>query len=99
MEHSELIHQITENLYAQFERDCPLNIRSDESDPDTIMAEYKRWDDFWKSHMPRLTDPNPKMYSPLLFIKQQICGEARMNILKQLQTQGLHKKFIAKYFQ
>ena len=91
--------QVNENLNNLFNIECPEINNHILTDKNEIIMEFKKWYDFWNSKIVHLDLNNINKYknNKLVIMKNQICEERIVNILKELDKIKLRDEFIKKY--
>lgn len=91
--------RLNENLNNLFNIECPETSIHISTDKNEIIAEFKKWYDFWNSKIVDLdlNDMINHKKNKLVLMKNQICEEKLVYILKELDKIQLRDEFIKLY--
>ena len=101
MNQQKMYEEIRQDLDLQFDKECPedhtigiIDLSTD-SGKNTILNYYEKWYNFWNSKIVHLSDPKMIINKSniLIIMKNTICEQRVLNILKQAENDGLYDQF------
>lgn len=87
-------NEINKNLCDLFNVEHLETFDSVLNDENELLCQFKKWFDFWNSKRVNLNLQNINQTNNLILIKNQICEEKIIKILKELDNLKLKEKFI-----